>query len=312
VRALKTVIGSFPVKSLPLEDAIREVVKMQLKYGIDIVSDGEQRADMIGYFEGIPGVERGPKGLFVKSKILPHPKPDDFVKFRDLEIVRRYLAEMGREDVGVKVTITGPITLGFSTAINGLNYYSSLRDVNLYSDFAEALAPIVAEAHRRGCHIQVDEPALSARVIDSKVGVKIVNRLFSDLPQAFKREKASVHVCGQLNMKIFSDLLELDAHILSLAFSASNVQKNVELLSRQILDGCGKKLGVGCISVQAKSLSDVEDVETVSRRLLQIKDRVGEENIAVVHPDCGLRLVSEQVAEAILERMSEAIKRVDS
>lgn len=307
----KTVIGSFPVKNKPLEDAIKEVVETQLRYDINIVSDGEQRADMINYFGDLPGVGRGPRGPFVQSKISPYNRPENFIKFYDLEIVRRYLVERGRGDVDVKITITGPITLAFYTALNGLKYYSSLRDVNLYNDFAEALAPLVFEAYRRRYYIQVDEPALSAKVIDSKLGVSIVNKLFSSLPDYYKNEMTSVHVCGQLNPKIFIDLLDLDVHVISLAFSAPNVQKNVELLNKQLLHESGKGLGVGCINVQAKSLEDVEDVETVAKRIIHIREIVGEEYIAAVHPDCGLRPLSEQVAEAILDRMNKAMAILD-
>jgi len=312
VKVPKTVIGSFPVKNKSLEDAIKEVVETQLRYGINIVSDGEQRADMINYFGDLPGIGKGPRGPFVQSKILPYSSPENFIKFNDLEIVRKYLVERGRGDVDVKITITGPITLAFYTALNGLKYYSSLRDVSLYNDFAEALAPIVFEAYKRGYYIQIDEPALSAKVIDSKLGVSIVNKLFSSLPNYYKNERASVHVCGQLNPKIFRDLLDLDVHVISLAFSASNVQKNVELLGKQILHENGKGLGVGCIDVQAKSLDDVEDVDTVAKRIMRIREIVSEEHIAVVHPDCGLRPLSEEVAEAILDRMNKAMAIVDS
>ncbi|MGB9727345.1 MAG: hypothetical protein ACPLZF_02955 [Nitrososphaeria archaeon] len=307
----KTVIGSFPVKNKPLEDAIKEVVETQLKYDINIVSDGEQRADMINYFGDLPGVGRGPRGPFVQSKISPYNRPEDFIKFHDLEIVRKYLAERGKIDVGVKITITGPITLAFYTALNGLKHYSSLRDVSLYNDFAEALAPIVFEAYKRGYYIQVDEPALSAKVIDSKLGVSIVNRLFDSIPYYYKNGRTSVHVCGQLNQKIFRDLLDLDAHVISLAFSAQNVQKNVELLNRQLLHESGKGLGVGCVNVQAKSLEDVESVDVVAKRIMQVREAVGEEHISAVHPDCGLRPLSEQVAEAILDRMCKAMAIID-
>lgn len=304
---LRTVVGSFPVRNVPIEKAILEVVEMQLKYGIDVFSDGEQRADMIGYFENIPGLERNQRGLYIKSKVLPPNNVRDFIKFRDAEIVKQYLDIKGRHDAGLKVTITGPITLGFSTAVNGLNYYSSIRDTNIYVDFANALSPIIEEVHRRGYYLQIDEPSLSARVIDTKVGVNILNNLLKNLPSSFKDEKTIVHVCGQLNSRIFGDLLNVDAKVLSLAFSAPNVQKNMDLLNKQILCNAGKRLGVGCISVQVSSLENVESVEMVLRRLLHIKEKIGIEYFAFVHPDCGLRALNEKIAETILERMYHAV-----
>lgn len=304
---LRTVVGSFPVRNVPIEKAIQEIVEMQLKYGIDIFSDGEQRADMIGYFENIPGLERNQRGLYIKSKILPPNNVSNFIKFRDAEIVKQYLDIKGKHDARLKVTITGPITLGFSTAINGLNYYSSIRDTNIYVDFANALSPIIEEVYRKGYYLQIDEPSLSAKVIDTKLGVNILNNLLKNLPSSFKDEKTIIHVCGQLNSRIFSDLLNVDAKVLSLAFSAPNVQKNIELLSKQILNDSGKRLGVGCISVQVSSLEDVDSIEVVLRRLSQIREKIGIEYFALVHPDCGLRALNDKIAETILERMYHAV-----
>jgi methionine synthase II (cobalamin-independent) len=50
----KTVVGSFPKSDSPVEKAIREIVDLQLNYGIDLITDGEQRSNMIQYFEQIP------------------------------------------------------------------------------------------------------------------------------------------------------------------------------------------------------------------------------------------------------------------
>lgn len=307
MKILRTVVGSFPVKNIPLEKAILEIVEMQLKYGINIVSDGEQRADMIGYFENIPGLERNQRGLYIKSKILPPQDVSNFTKFKDAETVKRYLDGKGMHDVGLKVTVTGPITLGFSTAINGLNYYSSIRDTNIYMDFANALRPIIEEVYRRDFYLQIDEPALSARVIDSKVGVSIINSMLQNLPSTFKDKKTLLHVCGQLNPKIFSDLLNIDLRVLSLAFSTPNVEKNIELLDKQMLHDAGKKLGVGCISVQVSSLENIDSIEVILRRLSKIRDKIGIEYFAFVHPDCGLRALNDEIAETILDRMYHAV-----
>ncbi|RLI35481.1 hypothetical protein DRO66_07210, partial [Candidatus Bathyarchaeota archaeon] len=54
----RTVIGSFPRWADSLEKSIEEIVNLQLHYGIDMITDGEQRGGMIKYFEQIPGLER--------------------------------------------------------------------------------------------------------------------------------------------------------------------------------------------------------------------------------------------------------------
>jgi methionine synthase II (cobalamin-independent) len=41
----KTVIGSFPKLRSPLKAALREVVELQLRYGIDLIADAPERWD---------------------------------------------------------------------------------------------------------------------------------------------------------------------------------------------------------------------------------------------------------------------------
>ena len=53
-----TVVGSFPKSDRPLENEIREIVDLQLYYGIDLITDGELRRNMIQYFEQIPGLRK--------------------------------------------------------------------------------------------------------------------------------------------------------------------------------------------------------------------------------------------------------------
>lgn len=80
-----------------------------------MVSDGEQRTDIINYFN--------------------------------------------LRDVKVKVSITGPITLGFACAYTGVEHYNGMRDMRLYSDFASALKPLATAIAKTGCYVQIDERA---------------------------------------------------------------------------------------------------------------------------------------------------------
>ncbi len=304
---LKAVVGSFPPKKLALEDAIKWVVDIQLKHRMDLISDGEQRSDMMNYFGSLPGLGTRSGGPYVRSKVLPLEDPESFVKLTDLQFVRDYLRSRGREDVKVKVSVTGPISLGFSCAYNGLEYYSSIRDMRLYSDFAQALNPLIGEIARTGCFVQIDEPSLSARVMDSREAVKVVNEALSGLPTTLYDEgMLSVHICGALTESLFKDFMDLDVPILSLAFSAPNVRKNLEVISKPILQSAGKKLGVGCVSVQVTRKEEVDSLDTVLERLSIVRDRIGREMIAYLHPDCGLRPTGEDAVEPILERLASS------
>ncbi|MGQ9552217.1 MAG: hypothetical protein ACUVUE_07310 [Candidatus Bathycorpusculaceae bacterium] len=305
MRFLKTVVGSFPQKKTALEEAIKLIVDIQLKHEIDIISDGEQRADIIGYFASLPGLGMKPNGPYIKSKVKPLEEAKDFVKLRDLDFVRGYLRKKGREDVKVKVSVTGPITLGFSCALNGLEYYNNIGDRQLYSDCARALNPLITEAAEKGCYIQIDEPSLSIGIMNPKDAVEIVNEAISSLPtRVYEEGKLIVHICGAFNERLFKAFMDLDAPILSLAFSALNVRKNMEFVSKPILEAGEKKLGIGCISVLANKREEVERLDAVVKRLKTMVDKIGEDRIALVHPDCGLRNTGEEAIEPILETLS--------
>lgn len=307
MRALKTVIGSFPPKKLPVEEAIRWAVDLQLAHGLDVISDGEQRTDMIGYFKSLPGLGTKATGPYIKSKIMPFEEISSFAKFLDLRFVRDYLKSKRREDVSVKVSFTGPITLGFACACNGVEHYSGIGDMRLYSDFASALKPLIEAAAKADCYVQVDEPSLAIRVMEASEAVKIVNTALSSVPDSiYKAEKLIVHVCGSLTRSLFEDLTSLEAPVLSLAFSSPNVKGNVDAISKLSLEGHWKKLGVGCVSVQARTKEEVETAESVFHRLKMIRDKIGGEKIALLHPDCGLRGTGEDALEPILERVSES------
>ena len=307
VNFLKAVVGSFPPKKLALEDAIKWAVDIQLKHGIDLISDGEQRADMMSYFSSFPGLGIKSGGPYVKSKILPLDDPRSFVKLEDLQFVRDYLRSKGREDVRVKVSVTGPISLGFSCAYNGVEHYGSIMDMKLYSDFAQALNPLIKEISKTGCYVQIDEPSLSARVMNAKEAVEIVNEALSGLPTTLYEEgKLSVHICGALNESLFKDFMNLDVPILSLAFSAPNVRKNLEVISKPVLQSAGKKLGIGCVSVQVARKEEVDKLDVVFERLKIVMDRIGREMVAYLHPDCGLRPTGEDAVEPILETLASS------
>ena len=70
-----------------------DVIDLQLRYGIDVVTDGEQRADMITYFEQIPGLARGGRGLRVSGKIKTDGRPRRAsTRSVDYALVESYLA----------------------------------------------------------------------------------------------------------------------------------------------------------------------------------------------------------------------------
>jgi methionine synthase II (cobalamin-independent) len=219
------------------------------------------------------------------------------------------LDKIGREDVRIKVTITGPISLGVQSAVNGLNkeHYKTIMDPDIYSDLSQALLPIAELAIKIGAHVQIDEPGLSGRFVSPSFAKRVLGDFSSSLASSVPsnlayEEPLSIHVCGSLARAtgIYETLLGLDFPVMSLGFSGKTESENMDVVSRKSLEEYGKKLGVGFIS-NVK----LEDEATSLERLIKIKKIVGLENIAYLHPDCGLASTPRELIRPILGNMKK-------
>ena len=62
---LTTAVGSYPPGDLPPKRAIQQAMEDQIAAGIDLISDGQVRADMISLFAaGIPGFRHAQDGVW--------------------------------------------------------------------------------------------------------------------------------------------------------------------------------------------------------------------------------------------------------
>jgi len=305
----KTVIGSFPKSKSPLETALREVVELQLNYGVNLISDGEQRCNMIQYFDQIPGLEKHGNGLRIAGKIKPiaPDKLEEFYKIKDYRTVRAILKSLGKESTKAKISVTGPMTLGticVSTDINSTAEHYNLDDEEaLFADFSNALLPIVERALNIGTYVQIDEPLLSTGQIPLKTTIKILKDFSSRIPpKAIRDEKVSCHVCGSIKSVpgLYDALLGFDIPVLSFGFSGETEKENFEVISRESLEAHGKKLGAGFISNVV-----VEEDNVIVERLKRIEGMVGRENIKFLHPDCGFGLTRPERVRLILEKMQK-------
>lgn len=302
----RTVIGSFPRWADSLEKSIEEIVNLQLHYGIDMITDGEQRGGMIKYFEQIPGLERTDGKLKIVGKIEPMDDIDSFYKIKDYKKVKAILENKEKKDVKVKITFTGPITLGIScmsTDMKSARKYYNIKDrETLFSDCSYALLPLAKRALDMGAYVQFDEPGFG--FTSPEPAKEILNDLVSHLPSsAIEEEKISTHICGSIvgTAKLYDELLDLDFPILSLAFSGKEERNNIDILSRKSLEEHKKRLGVGFISN-----IDIEEDTIALERLTNIAQKIGVENIAYIHPDCGFGSTSPEKIKPILENMKKA------
>ncbi|MEW5748388.1 MAG: hypothetical protein AB1793_06360 [Candidatus Thermoplasmatota archaeon] len=297
-----TTIGSLPRYSEDIGEALGKAVEFQRAMGLDLLTDGEQRTDMITYFaEAFEGLQVRGGFPVVTGRIGLRGAPDEFTKVKDLDLFRRRFP-----DIAPKVAITGPTTLGMTCASRKVeSHYRGLSDFSLYQDSAAALAPIAKALVDRGAHVQIDEPFLSQGFKDLPERVALLDEVARGLP----RERVSVHVCGFIGrFGVVGHLLRLrDVSTLSFAFAGRLEEPNIGHVERQAFERHGKRLGAGCISVTPMSEAEVHTPEQVRSKLADISGRVGRENVAYAHPDCGLRATKKELVPIILRNMRAGV-----
>lgn len=306
---LRTMIGSLPVLADNMILSIKKAISLQIKYDLDLISDGEPRFDMIEYFKQIPGFAKGEGRMYIDDRIKPEKDISKNYKIQDFKIVRKVLKSINKESNVIKTSITGPITLGLTCAANKVKYYRGVLDDQLYYDLSDALIPLIKELLMSNSWVQIDEPGISAGYMSPKRSQKILNYLLS----GFKEEKElwnkiSLHLCGNLTRipNFMETVLNIDCNTLSLAFSGKTELENIKVISRKNLTISKKKLGVGCVRADAEKVEDVDTIKCINERVRCIRDKVGFKNILMIHPDCGLKTNSLDVVKQILYNMRAA------
>ncbi|MDR0438690.1 MAG: methionine synthase [Methanocalculaceae archaeon] len=284
-----TVVGSFPcVKGTGLfsvfdqyKKALQFAVAEQLRAGVDIISDGQVRDDMIQTFASkLPGIT----GNTVTGTIGISEKPITIADTRYALTQTKY----------VKGILTGPCTLAYALKIETHAYRN--KD-ELALDLATALHSEAKFLAAKGVYmIQVDEPILSTGAMDVDLAREALKIIFKGITTA-----SCIHTCGYLN-KISSEWIKLPVDIIDFEYSVS--PENLFELSRHDLRN--KKIGCGCVK---SSDPNVESVAEIEKRIRACVEVFGEENV-LIDPDCGLRMHTPEVAFAKLKNMCDATKNV--
>lgn len=306
---LTTVVGSFPIELKkpqstkdkilnilggynPYKLAIEDAVINQLNAGIDIVSDGQVRGDMVTSFaKFIPGMKVEGTTTTIFSKIKPHYKP---ITTKDIAYAQKILKTHTSQsylsgEKGVKGLITGPSTIVYSSRIE--SFYKSKNEAIL--DLALALK-FEAEAleQQKVKYIQIDEPFLSTGMVDMTVAKKAIEIITKNL-----KIPVAMHVCGDLK-EVFPELTKFNIDILDCEFAGNNI--NIKVLEEHAKLLEGKKLGFGCLDT---TLNQVDDKEKTIKLIERGIKAVGQENI-ILDPDCGMRKLDKKIAFKKLELMT--------
>lgn len=301
----KTVIGSLPRLHEDLKKSIKLSVDLQVSVGIDIISDGEQRTDMLSYMSNsMYGISKMNEKIFITGKIKPIEEITNSFKVVDFLEAKNYIKERGYENK-LKVGITGPITLGFSAAINNLGPYKNLRDKELYNDVAVVVNEIAKQIQHYDGLVQIDEPGVSAGFLSPD----LVEEPLNIATEGLDPKMTSIHACGKLSSNVLKVLGKVkNVSVLSLEFAGS--QDNVSILSKNLLSISSKMIGVGCMKVNVLSREDLTSIETSVEIVKSISSIVGLHNIAYIHPDCGLRKTNVELATTILKNLKEVSSRI--
>jgi len=284
-----TVVGSYPVvkggglRSLfdPLRSAVETAVSDQISAGIDIISDGQVRGDMIGVFASkLPGV----KGQEIVGKVQPASVS---ITVGDT----KYALSKAPK---VKGIVTGPTTLAHGLHIS-TPIYRNREELAL--DLAAALIPEVKALEAAGITLlQIDEPIFSTGMADLAVGKQAIELITTAL-----RIPTCMHVCGNLG-NVLDEILKFNVNVLDFEFA--NNPANLDLLSRRDLSG--RMIGFGCVD---SSIDRVESVAEVKKRIEKGVEIFGPRTM-LIDPDCGMRMRSRETAYWKLRNMCDAAKEV--
>ena len=305
-----TVVGSYPVelkeasgfkdkllKSVgaydSFKDSIKQAVFSQLDAGVDIISDGQVRGDMVSSFSKfIPGFKIEDGNTFIVSKIR---NPTGEISVKDLlyakSLIKQYYKGSIPEGKGIKGIVTGPSTIIHSSRIT--SFYKNKDDAII--DLAHSLKKEVDVIERKvkPVYIQVDEPFLSTGMVNMKVAREAIEILHEDLSIPL-----AMHVCGTLQ-DAYKDLSKFNVEILDFEFAGNNV--NLDILEKNISLFKGKKIGFGCIDSSKNEVDSEQETEELISKGINI---VGEDNI-LLDPDCGLRRAPMDVAFKKLKLMND-------
>jgi len=298
---ISSLLGSYDSYQAAVEFAVRE----QIKAGVNIISTGQVRGDMVEIFaRDITGMVWEDGTSKIKGKILPI---NYSIGAEDIKIALKTAKNISedfktgstvlhggefREDArGVKGIITGPTTLVLSSRMEG--FYTLEKRDKAIIDMAQALNREAKYLENAGAAmIQFDEPFLSTGMADIKTAYKAIK-----ITQNGLKVPLAMHVCGDVG-QVFGELLKFPVDIIDCEFAG--IEKNLEIL--QNTDLGGKKIGFGCVDTKTERVESPEEIRTLIEKGVEI---IGAENM-IVDPDCGMRMLPAEAAYQKLKNMTEA------
>ena len=306
VRALELWRIPEPWLAQAQDDATVLAIKAQEEAGLDIITDGEIRRESYSnrFATALEGVDIDNPGTALDRSGHPNPVPrvvgrirrKHAVQVEDLLFLKRHTQRK------VKVTVPGPFTMAQQAQID---YYDGSRE-KAALDYAAAVNEEIRDLFAHGADIvQLDEPYMQARPDDARAyGLKALNRALEGVSGT-----VAVHICfgyaaiihqRPSGYSFLPELAECSCSQVSIETAQSNLDCAVlgKLPNKKIL------LGV-------LDLSDMnaETPQQVAARIRRALPYVDPRNV-VVAPDCGMKYLPRDVADAKLRAMVEGARIV--
>jgi len=279
-------------------DATLIAIRAQEEAGLDIITDGEVRRESYSnrFATALDGVDMDRVGTALDRSGEPVPVPRVTGPVRRRRPVQvddaRFLR--AHTDRPIKITVPGPFTMA-QQAQN--DHYDD--EAAMAMDYAAAVNEEIADLFAAGADVvQIDEPYMQARPEKARqFGVAAVNRALEGIAG-----KTALHICfgyAQLiherpsGYSFLPELAETAVKQISLETAQSN-------LDCSVLARLGDQVVI--LGVLDLSTSDVETPEDVARRIRRALPYVAADRL-VIAPDCGLKYLSRDVADAKMRAM---------
>src|ERR1043165_7093735 len=288
------------------EDATVLAIRAQEQAGLDIVTDGEIRRESYSnrFAPALEGVDIDNLGTARDRRCHPNPVPrvvgpirrKHAVQVDDLLFLKRHTQNL------VKVTVPGPFAMAQQAQIE---YYDGGRE-RAALDYAAAVNEEIRDLFAHGADIvQLDEPYMQARPDDaSAYGLKALNRAIEGVTGT-----VAVHICFGYAAIIhqrpsgYSFLPEL-ADCSCSQISIETAQSNLDCAVLRQLPG--KQILLGVLDLSDMTAETPQQVAARIRRALPFVDP---RNV-IVAPDCGMKYLPRDVADAKLRAMVEGARIV--
>lgn len=258
----------------PVESTIEVSVRDFLSAGIEYPSTGQTRESFVRIFldpDYVNGIRNHGSETIVTGKI-SRREP---IRLKDVqtakEIVPRYY--------GLKEPVTDPYTLARNCRMDG-SVYGDLKELT-YAIAREIVRPELEELQDYVDYLQLDAPYFSVEPFKD-----YIPKLYEEITSGLK-VPVVLHVCGD-TYNVFKELTKLDVEVISLDFTSHD-----RLVEEVALRNFDQEIGLGCVSTSSPIVEPVKSIEAVIKR---VSAKIGEDRIRFVHPACGERGLTLDIA----------------